>query len=91
MNTQVTQKKKLTLKAQKPAIEAGEGVEAEVSAAPPAARAVVDSSYHTPAAIMAIIASLIFLSLIALQAIEWAFYKAPPTVWPPAPAAGAVR
>jgi hypothetical protein len=87
MNTQVTLKKKLSIKAQPGAPEAVEAAAPERAAA----RRVVDSSYHTPAAIMAIIASLVFLSLIALQAIEWAFYKAPPSVWPPAPSAGAVR
>lgn len=87
MNTQVTLKKKLSIKAQPSAPEAA----GEAAPERAAVRRVVDSSYHTPGAIMAIIASLVFLSLIALQAIEWAFYKAPPSVWPPATAAGAIR
>jgi hypothetical protein len=90
MNTQVTQKKKLTLRTQKPGDNAGEAGASAEDAAPAFRRVTVDSSYHTPGAVIAIIASVIVLSLIALQAIEWAYYKAPPTVWPPKPA-GAVR
>ncbi len=92
MDTQVTQKKKLTLRAQKPDLgpDAGAGATADAPAEVAVARPAIDSRYHTPAAIIAIVASVIFLTLLALQAMEWAYYQAPPTVWPP-PVAGAAR
>ena len=80
-------KKKLTLKitrAATPTAGQDNGAdEAEVLAAPTApAKAVIDSAYHKPAAIIAIITALIFLGLIAVQLLEWTYYEQPPTVWP---------
>lgn len=84
MNTQQTQKKRLTIKVAKadvpePNPEAGVG--ADMASAAPVRGA--SSAYHKPAAIMAILASLVVAVLITLQIMEWAYYKAPPTVWAP--------
>lgn len=92
MKTQAT-KRKLTLKTQKaqPASDAegkADGADTTPPAAAPVAaaptgKAVVDTSYHKPALIMAILAALVFLALIAVQALEWYYYQQPPSVWPP--------
>lgn len=94
MKTQVT-KRKLTLKNKKAASApdtAAEGAGAEEGTAPAAAKAPgktgVNAAYHKPAAIMAILASLIVLGLIAVQVMEWVYYQSPPSAWPiKAPAA----
>jgi hypothetical protein len=82
MNTQQTQKKRLTIKVAKadvpePNPEAG----VDMASAAPVRGA--SSAYHKPAAIMAILASLVVAVLITLQLMEWAYFKAPPTVWAP--------
>ena len=96
MKTQATQKKKLTLKTQKAGASGAQGGAADTQpAAAPAAPAAaaaggpvqVNTRYHTPAVIMAIIATLAFLALITLQALEWYYYVSPPSVWPAPPAA----
>ncbi|MDP6524920.1 MAG: hypothetical protein QGI24_07400 [Kiritimatiellia bacterium] len=84
MNTQVTKKKKLTLKTKRATrrpVDAGEQVDGAASAPAPAAAAAagagrgkVDSSYHKIGAIFAILATLIFIGLIALQVLEWLYY-----------------
>jgi len=80
-------KKKLTLKTTRAATSTADqnngAGEAEVLAAPTApTKAVIDSAYHKPAAIIAIITALIFLGLITVQLLEWTYYEQPPTVWP---------
>lgn len=80
-------KKKLTLKTTKSAAasanqDSGTGKAAKSNAPAVATKAVVNSAYHKPAAIIAIITSLIFLGLIAVQLLEWTYYEQPPSVWP---------
>jgi hypothetical protein len=83
MNTQVTKKKKkLTLKTKRASrrpVDTGEQVEGAASVPAPAApsgagRGKVDSSYHKIGAIFAILATLIFIGLVALQVLEWLYY-----------------
>lgn len=85
MNTQVTKKKKLTLKTKRVSRHPADGAAQAESTAPESAPAAparagkvkVDGSYHKIGAIFAIIATLVFVGLIALQVLEWLYYDGP--------------
>jgi hypothetical protein len=93
MKTKITVKRRKTVVATKPTVDGAEGEEfaegeaegavaAPMAAAPMPAMPPVKTQSYTWAAIVALIAVVIFIALVALQAFEIAHYDNPPPVFP---------